>query len=223
MVTAFIIAIVIIVGGLVVAWSIAAGKKEELQSAIRAEAGFEDAEVLASAATAIACDDKAGRFAVAYRESDQVKLRLIPVASFESVEVEMVGQAALSKASGFGKVATQTGANQVNLCVRFRDPVIPVLRVILYIKVGEQMFGEDAAVSLGRTWESKLLSTVHAHGAAQPAPAQAQAAPAIAAPNLADEVRQLHQLLVDGILTQDEFQQAKLAALKRQAPQPMPG
>ncbi|RJG11374.1 hypothetical protein D3872_19805 [Massilia cavernae] len=192
----------------------AANNKKELREQISTLPDFSKSEVLASDRAAIACSVESGRFAVGLRDNGIVKVKVLPADTFISVEVEQVGEASVSRKTGFAKFSTNSGPKEINLCVHFRDTEFPVLRVCLFVRVDETALGELSAMKMGRDWESKILAVAHT-STTRAVPLIQDDVKAISPPGVAAEVSALHRLLVEGVLSEEEFREAKLKAISR--------
>lgn len=216
--------ILIVVGACFIAILIIAAinmsvQRSSLTDAVRALPDFVGAEVLVRGTFGVACNVNAGKYALAWGSAEAPRVKVIPASALISVEIECVGEVTKTKASGFGKsITTSAGAKEINLCLKFRDTELPVVRFPLFIRVGNSDFGEQTGMSEARKWESAILAVAHSVNP----PAQLSrdipvSQPIINSPgtSLAQEIANLRQLMAEGTLSETEFEQAKAKALSR--------
>jgi len=213
------IAVVVLVAFFVIAAINAHTKKQSLTSAIQAIQDFAGAEVLVRGSFGLACNASASKYAVAWGAAEAPRAKTIPADALMGVEIERIGEVTKTKRSGFGNtISTSAGAKEVNLCVKFRDTELPVVRFPLYIRLGDNDYGEQAAVSEARKWETAILAVAHsakplAQASYDDTPSQiTNSIPSI---SLAQEIANLRQLMIEGTLSEAEFEQAKAKALSR--------
>lgn len=179
--------------------------KTSLKKAIQSLPGFTGAEVLSDISTGLSCDNNSSQFAVAWRVGELSQAKLLPASSFISVEIERVGETSTTKKTGFVTFTTTSTAKEINLCLRFRDSELPVVRISLFTRVAESDRNEEAAMTLARKWESMILTVSEA---ARP---NSNDRPKLG--NLAETICELQRLKADGVLTEVEFEKAKAKIL----------
>ena len=186
----------------------ASKKKDELKKCINALPSFETADPLSTPSLAIGINAEQTAFAVAWRKEEIITTKRIEGKDMIGVEIERIGSSSKTKKTGFVSFTSEEFVDQINLCVKFRDKEVPVLRIPLYILSGKPDANakilQSSAMTIGQSWEARILSVSHT---------TSESIPKIEKTNMVGELAGLHQLLKDGAITEIEYNEAKTKIL----------
>jgi hypothetical protein len=212
-----VIAVVVIVGIVMVAWGIAMaislrGQTESVAHALGTIPGITPHHLICCSTIGVALDQTTKRMGLVINVRDEITVRTYPFSAITGVDIERTDGASTTKRTGQATFKTNDSLRKLTLAITLADGEIPLIRYPLYVSFQDNpSLLQDRAVEQANLWRGLLSSIVRENAAVVDSGNEALAAPQSS--GLASELDKLDRLHRTGALTSDEFQAAKLRLL----------